>query len=210
MRRITVLAILVLATLVAAGCGKFGDTKGDSGSDKGKDAAGNEKRITSEKFDDAVKTKYGCTDVKEYESEGSTHVDKSERVTYKHNPPHSGNHWNDPSVNAPAEYGLYDEELKDEQTVHNLEHGHIVITWKGLSDKEKDDLYEMAAVNPFHILVYPRKKNPKKGVYLTAWTAQMYCEKPSKAALQYMIDKWRDQAPELYTNDPSMETGDKN
>jgi kynureninase len=55
----------------------------------------------------------------------------------------------------------------------------------------------------------PRKKNPKDGVYLTAWTAQMYCKKPSKAALQHMIDEWRDQGPELFTNDASMDSNAK-
>ena len=49
-----------------------------------------------------------------------------------------------------------------------------------------------ARINPYHLMVLPRKANPKKGVYYTAWTAQMYCERPSKAALQHMIDEWRD------------------
>jgi hypothetical protein len=208
MRKLTLVVVLLLATLVAAGCGKFGNTDSSGGSE-GKDPTGKEKRITDEKWDAAARKESGCTDLKEFDSEGSTHIDKSERATYEHNPPHSGNHWNDPSVNAPAEYGLYDEELKDEQTVHNLEHGHIVITYKGLTDKQHDELYEQAKINPFHILVEPRSKNPKNGVYYTAWTAQLYCKEPSKAALQYMIDEWRDQGPELYTNDPSMDTGDK-
>ena len=207
MRRIALLALLVLATLVAAGCGQFG--KQYTGESSATDAAGEEKRITDAEFDEAARKEAGCTEVKEFESEGSTHIDKSEQATYEHNPPHSGDHWNDPSVEAPANYGLYDETLEEEQWVHNLEHGHIVITFKGLSRQQEDDLYEMAEVNPFHIVVMPRKENPKKGVYFTVWTAELYCKEPSEAALQYMIDEWRDQGPELFTNDPGMESDER-
>lgn len=208
MRRITLLLTLLLASFLAAGCGEFGKRYTGEGS-AATDASGEEKRITDEDFDDAARKQAGCTEVEEYESEGSTHIDSSERATYKHNPPHSGDHWNDPAVEAPADYGLYDTTLKDEQYIHNLEHGHIVISYKGLSKQDEDALYEMAEINPFHLIVMPRKENPKKGVYYTVWTADMYCKSPSKAALQYMIDEWRDQGPELFTDDPAMETDER-
>jgi hypothetical protein len=38
-------------------------------------------------------------------------------------------------------------------------------------------------------------------VYYTVWTHQIYCKQPSKAALQYMIDNYRDQGPELFMED---------
>lgn len=208
MRRITLLLTLLLATLLAAGCGEFGKRYSGEGSDT-KAASGTEKPITDEPFDDAEKKRAGCTDLEEFESEGSTHIDASEKPTFEHNPPHSGDHWNDPSIPAPADYGLYDKELEEGAWVHNLEHGHIVITFKGLSKKDEDALYDMADINPFHLLVMPRKENPKDGIFYTVWTAEMYCKKPSEAALQYMIDEWRDQGPELFTDDPMRESEEK-
>lgn len=45
----------------------------------------------------------------------------------------------------------------------------------------------------------PAKVRP--GIYYSAWTAQMYCRHPSAPALQFMIDEWRDQGPELFSTD---------
>lgn len=196
MRRIPVLLLLVLASLVAAGCGQYGKRYTGSEEAAGRQS-GEERRVTDEKFDAAARKEDGCTEVEEFESEGSSHTsDPDEKVDYQHSPPHSGDHYQ-----VPAEWGLYDEQQADVATVHNLEHGHLVISHKGLSEKEERELYEHAKRNPFHLLVQPRKSNPKDGVYYTAWTAQVHCKQPSAAALQHMIDNWRDQGPELFTDD---------
>lgn len=185
--------LLAVLSLAIAGCGEYGQ-RYDSTDDEAQ-AAAEERQVSDERFDEEVRKRDGCTEVEEFESEGSTHVE--EPVEYEHNPPHSGDHGP-----VPADWGLYDETLKDEETVHNLEHGHIVITHKGLSGKQEEQLLDHARINPFHLLVMPRDGNPKDGVYYTAWTAQLYCKEPSAAALQHMIDNWRDQGPELFTDDP--------
>lgn len=200
MRRISLLAILLLAILVASGCGQYGKRYTGKG-DNTKAASGKEEQVTDEKFDAAARKKDGCTELEEFESEGSTHIDAAESATYEHNPPHSGDHWNDAAVPAPAEWGLYDTTLDDEVYIHNLEHGHIAISHKGLTDKQRDELIDMVRINSYHLVLHPRKANPKPGVYFTAWTAELYCRTPSAAALQYMIDNWRDQGPELFTDD---------
>jgi len=197
MRRLAPLLLLLLATLVAAGCGEYGQRyEGDS---EKVSASGSETRVTDEKFDDAARKRDGCTDIEEFESEGNTHTtDPAETVKYEHNPPHSGDHYQ-----VPEDWGLYDEQQPDVATVHNLEHGHILITHRGLTDKQEQTLLDHARINSYHLVVMPRKQNPKKGIYYTVWTAQIYCKEPSKAALQYMIDNWRDQGPELFTEDAS-------
>lgn len=195
MRRIALPALLVIAALLATGCGQYG--KRYTGEENTEGARSGSKRITDAPFDDAARKKDGCTEAEEFESEGSTHTsDVNEKVEYENNPPHSGDHYQ-----VPIPWGLYDTEQTDVETVHNLEHGHIVMTHKGLSDKQEQELLDDARVDPYHLVVFPRKKNPKKGVYYTAWTAQLYCETPSEAALQYMIDTYQDQGPELFTDD---------
>jgi hypothetical protein len=59
-----------------------------------------------------------CT-VREFESEGRQHVEG--KVTYRSNPPHSGNH-----NQAPADDGAYADPIDDENLVHALEHGRVV------------------------------------------------------------------------------------
>ena len=56
--------------------------------------------------------------------EGEGHVPVGESVSYSTNPPLSGEHWPETAV-----CGIYDEELPDELVVHNLEHGHVVISY---------------------------------------------------------------------------------
>jgi hypothetical protein len=197
MRRISLLLVVLSALLVAAGCGQFG--KQYTGSDKSNSSATNEQKITTKPFDEAAAKAAGCDSdkAKQFESEGRGHTtDIKEAVKYKNNPPHSGNHYQ-----VPADWGFYDTTLPDVQTTHNLEHGHILIQWKGLSDADQKALKDQWHKNEYHLLVEPRDKNPKKGVYYTAWTEQLYCKHPSAEALQYMIDNFRDQGPELFTTD---------
>ena len=56
--------------------------------------------------------------------EGATHVPKCSPVTYKSNPPSSGNHY--PIWGA---FGVYSAPLPRGFWVHNLEHGAIVISY---------------------------------------------------------------------------------
>jgi hypothetical protein len=197
MRRISLLVLVMSMLLLAAGCGQFG--KQYTGSAKAKASAANEQKVTTKPFDEAAAKAAGCDGTKatEFESEGRGHTtDIKTPVTYKHNPPHSGEHYQ-----VPADWGFYDKQQPDVQTVHNLEHGHIVITWKGLSKDDQKLLHDAWDKNQYHLLVEPRDKTPKAGVYYTAWAVQLYCKHPSKEALQYMIDNYRDQGPELFTTD---------
>ncbi len=198
MRRILPILLLVSFALFVAGCGEYGKRYSGESDQAASTSSADEKRVTDEKFDDETRERDGCTDVEEVDSEGSTHTtDLGEKVDYEQNPPTSGNHY---QIAAP--WGLYDsEDRQTEEIVHNMEHGHVVITHKGLTDKQEDTLLDQARINPYHLLVMPRKENPKDGVFYSAWTAQVYCEQPSAPALQYMIDNWRDQGPELFTDD---------
>lgn len=198
MRRITFLLVLILALIVATGCGQYGKRYVSDTDDTA--VTGEEPRITEDDFEDEkVRTADGCGELEEFKSEGRGHTtDLNEKVEYQHNPPHSGSHYQ-----LASEWGLYDEQQPDVQTVHNLEHGHIVISHKGLKEPQVKELLDTARINPFHLLVQPRKDNPKNGVYYTVWTKQIHCKQPSEAALQFLIDNWRDQGPELFTDDPS-------
>lgn len=63
---------------------------------------------------------------------GSPHIQvQDQHEPYNSDPPTSG-----PHLAQPAEAGFYDEALSDEQLVHNLEHGYVVI-WYNCSGIEE-------------------------------------------------------------------------
>lgn len=97
-----------------------------------------------------------------------THVGTSQRVEYASSPPTSGSHWDLPH----AGWGVKDTAQDDERVVHNLEHGGIVINYKGLSPDDLANLktlvrrltageYRKVMLRP-----YDRMDN---GIVLTAW-----------------------------------------
>ena len=71
--------------------------------------------------------------------EGRGHVTNDKRVTYKTTPPTSGDHWD-----TPAPWGSYDRQQPDERTVHNLEHGGIVVSYA--AGLPADELKQLTAV----------------------------------------------------------------
>lgn len=189
------LLILVLAALTAAGCGQFGKVAGEESetpttAKKSKIPNG---LISNRKFDAAAKQDAGCdplsANMKDYGREHAT--DKKATIEYKDNPPSSGKHFE-----IPIKWGVYATEQPTEHWVHNLEHGQIVITYKGISAAERKELIAQRARAPFHIVLMPRKANPQNGIYYTAWRNQLFCERPSAEGLQYMIDEFLDRGPE--------------
>lgn len=55
-----------------------------------------------------------------------THVQPPAQISYNHNPPTSGCHYNLGYGDAPIQTGAYNQLIPPEYWVHNLEHGYIV------------------------------------------------------------------------------------
>jgi len=86
---------------------------------------------------------------------GATHP------AYNSNPPSSGSHYGEA-----AKAGFYDEELPDEQLVHNMEHGEIWISYRPeVGDKIIDELKKFAGST---VTVTPRSANDMD-IALAAW-----------------------------------------
>lgn len=92
---------------------------------------------------------------------GRNHIANGTTASYNSNPPTSGDHY---AAAAPA--GFYDKELPDEQLVHNLEHGHVWISYKlSLSGEIIGILKDFSGGN---VVVAPRSKNDTD-IALAAW-----------------------------------------
>ena len=66
------------------------------------------------------------------------HVPDSQSVVYNTVPPTSGDHWR-----TPARCGFYPDGTPDEQIVHNLEHGNIVVSYNLTDPAQIDQLTEV-------------------------------------------------------------------
>jgi hypothetical protein len=112
----------------------------------------------------------------QHEDEGRQHLQSidQEHAPYKTDPPTSGPHF----VQA-APWGVSGTEIPDEQVVHNLEHGGVVITYRPDLPEEKVNELRTIATNltvndeqqnkkGFKVILAPRAKN-NNPIELASW-----------------------------------------
>ena len=115
--------------------------------------------------------KYGNTSPQDIPQQGeaiteqvASHIEVgASHDPYNSNPPTSGPHYA-----QPAEWGVYQQALKDEQAVHNLEHGGIWISYKDVDAQTKDELETIGRQNSGATVVSPRSNGEAK-ISLASW-----------------------------------------
>jgi hypothetical protein len=139
------------------------------------------------------------------------HVAPPAKVTYLHDPPTSGCHYNLGYGQAPVTAGAYDRVVEPERWVHNLEHGYIVVlyncpsgcasefgqlrTWlKGLSNDST------AGVQYPKVLILP-ETTMKAHFAVVCWDWYDPMDQLSISEVQKFFDNHVDNAPEG-TNTP--------
>jgi hypothetical protein len=130
--------------------------------------------------------------------EGRTHVaDDSKKITYKTNPPTSGNHH--PLPAGDGVYGRAPTATDLRHFVHTLEHGRIELQYDpALSKRQVDRLGGLYNEDPYHMVLFPNRRMPYR-VAATAWGHLIGCKKVSDQtfdALRAFRDRYRDQGPE--------------
>lgn len=127
----------------------------------------------------------------EFADLGRTHIQPAQaHDPYNSNPPTSGPHWK-----QPAKWGVYDTPLVDEQAVHNLEHGGIWISYKGIDTDTKSRLEAIAKANDGSVIMSPRDDNDAK-IVLTAWTRMLSLQDYDEAKILDFIKTNKNKAPE--------------
>jgi len=145
-------------------------------------------------------TAAGCT-FKTFKSEGRNHT--TGKVTYKTNPPTSGNH--NPT---PAQDGLYapGNEPNPENYVHSLEHGRIEFEYKKGTPQAQVAQLQKLAEEPlngsagYHVLMFQNNTNMPSQFALAAWTKLLTCDKltPQSIAVMRSFRKaFTDKGPEF-------------
>ena len=122
---------------------------------------------------------------------------------YNSDPPTSGPHYA-----QPAQAGFYDEALPDEQLVHNLEHGYIVIWYNctGLEETGCEAFKEqirnvmgqagtVGLSSSTKLIAVPRSSLPD-AIAATSWGRLYQPETFDPAELLLFIEEFRNKAPE--------------
>jgi hypothetical protein len=134
------------------------------------------------------------------------HIDPPAMITYRDNPPASGNHYP-----VPSPWGIFT--VPRETWVHNLEHGGIVLLYNcpsacdtdaGCTDGCDADVQKLIAIrggrkpdlfNEVRVLITPDSLMPHKFAAI-AWGWRWQGEAVDAAEINCFIDARYDKAPE--------------
>jgi hypothetical protein len=192
---VLVVAVIVVAVVLLAGGGGDGD-------DTSTLAAGTEIALPPRQIESLAEAVEAadCT-YREVPNEGATHTE--DKVTYKNNPPTSGDH--NP---VPAQDGIYEpgNTPDPEHYVHTLEHGRILFQYQpGAPDRIRQTLEavfneEYNGVPGYHAVVMENNTGMKALFGATAWDQELLCDEMSDAAidaLRAFRERFTDQGPEF-------------
>ncbi len=128
--------------------------------------------------------------------QGAEHIPVGQQhETYNSDPPTSGPHYAE-TIDA----GFYDTPQADEYIVHNLEHGHIVISYdcSKLADCDtvKGQLRALGnRYNNWKVTIIPRE-NRDTAIGVAAWGWLDKMDAYDEMRIRQFIDAWRDKGPE--------------
>lgn len=138
----------------------------------------------------------------QHEDEGRQHLQSvdQEHAPYKTNPPTSGPHA------GPAAWGVSQFEIPDENLVHNLEHGGVIITYQpDLAEEKITELSTIASnltVNDeqqsnkgFKVILAPRAAN-ENPIELTSWLWSHSLNEVDQGQIQQFYRDHLNNAPE--------------
>jgi len=108
----------------------------------------------------------GSQGVKTYPNAGRNHISADQQPSnWNSTPPTSGDH-----LGNPLPPGVYDNEQDMRALVHNMEHGYVVIVYKGIPQDQVDQLREFVDQRDGSKLVLaPWSGLESNGVALAAW-----------------------------------------
>jgi len=114
----------------------------------------------------AARKEAGSSGVKTFPSAGRNHIPASQQPSnWNSNPPTSGDH-----LGTPLRPGVYDNEQDMRALVHNLEHGYVVIVYKGIDEDQVEELTKFVkARDGSKLILAPYSGLDSNGVALVAW-----------------------------------------
>jgi hypothetical protein len=192
-------AAIVAVVIVAAG-GNGGGASGETAEVLPGDGSVPEQ----EEFDLAAAARAAGCELRSSRAPDRTHTNSLQnRVNYRTNPPTSGRHYIEPAPD-----GAYSEAPQDEELVHTLEHGRVIVWFKpGLSEEQRAELKALFDEDDYQMVLVPRPNMPYD-VAASAWNRDpepngtgrlLLCERISPEvfdALRTFRDEHRSNGPE--------------
>jgi hypothetical protein len=192
-------ALAIVAVLVLSGSG------GDGGGGGDKSVLPDDGKVPAQKntdFQVAVKAA-GC-EVKSEKAKSREHTGSlSDRVKYDSDPPMSGKHYLQPASDS-----AYDDPPQEEELVHSMEHGRMIIWFKSsLPEEARANLKALYDQDSYQLILTPHDSMPY-AVAATAWTRDptpngtghlVGCKRFTNAdfdVLQTFRDEFRGRGPE--------------
>jgi hypothetical protein len=192
-------AAIVLIVLLTGGNG------GEAGAGNASDVFPDGGSVPEQKeFDVGPAAKAAGCELRSVKGRPATHTTSlDERIDYNTNPPTTGRHYQ-----IPAEDGIYGKAPQDEELVHTMEHGRVIIWVKpSLPEDQRAALRALVEEDDYQVVLVPRAKMPSP-VIATAWNGQpapngtgrmMLCDEVNEDtfdALRAFRDEHRSQGPE--------------
>jgi hypothetical protein len=114
----------------------------------------------------AARQQAGSTGVREFPEAGRDHIAPNQQAdNWNSVPPTSGDH-----LATPLSAGVYGGEQDERAIVHSLEHGYVVIQYKGIPEDQVAQLREyVQGRSGDKLILAPWSSLEKNGVALTAW-----------------------------------------
>jgi hypothetical protein len=128
-------------------------------------------------------------------SEGAVHVQEGSEITWRNNPPHSGDHYPIPE----AVKGEHLEAIPRGRWVHNLEHGWIVLVHNCPTgcEAELEVLRSVIAMRPnASIIMTPDPELDGPPFAAISWTWVHEFDTPELDELLCFVDQHHDHSPE--------------
>jgi hypothetical protein len=135
-----------------------------------------------------------CGKIQTFATQTRDHIKQNQpHPAYSSNPPTSGWHWDNPQ-----DWGIYTSPQVQEQLVHNLEHGGIVVQYNNLGPADVQRLADLVKRDSHHMILAPYPDLPADAkVALTAWDHLQTCTGVDETALSAFVSAYRDKGPEL-------------
>ena len=158
-----------------------------------------ENRQVTEEARAAGREAAGSTGVRTFPEAGRDHIAANEQPdNWNSNPPTSGDH-----LGSPLPPGVYDNDQDMRALVHNLEHGYVVMLYRGIPQDQLQQLREFAeARDGSKLVLAPYSGLEQDGVALAAWRSLETMQRVNMDVVQafvndYMVpDATKSTAPE--------------
>ncbi|MBN2472867.1 MAG: DUF3105 domain-containing protein [Anaerolineae bacterium] len=124
--------------------------------------------------------------------QGRDHIpDGAVHPPYNSNPPTSGWHYVEDS-----RLGVFTTQIADETLVHNLEHGHVWLSYRDADDQDAiDALTRIQRAYPNHVIVTYRPENDTR-IAAAAWGRLLTLDALAEDELHGFVQRYRERAPE--------------